>query len=191
MGSLGTLLLQAPILDATLQKIIMRLSELDSEWSSETVCAYIRMVALSERAQLINLFIHGGSTAPLTLSRPCAHDTSRKPNYKVWEAHSDTDRLTPAPPPKNLRQLPRGGKILMLNFGFSAQLAGAMGWRWIFAVYGIPHLSRHHDQPDMHHVPQDMPSRKPTHPYLAMSKELLFFVSRCRLGQNWSRFSLP
>ena len=72
LGSLGTLLLQAPILDATLQKIIMRLSELDSEWSSETVCAYIRMVALSERAQLINLFIHGGSTAPLTLSRPCA-----------------------------------------------------------------------------------------------------------------------
>ena len=183
--------MQAPILDATLQKIIVRLSELDSEWSSETVCAYIRMVALSERAQLINLFIHGGSTAPLTLSRPCAHDTSRKPNYKVWEAHSDMDRLTPAPPPKNLRQLPRGGKILMLNFGFSAQLAGAMGWRWIFAVYGIPHLSRHHDQPDMHHVPQDMPSRKPTHPYLAMSKELLFFVSRCRLGQNWSRFSLP
>ena len=44
LGSLGTLLLQAPILDATLQKFIVRLSELDSEWSSETVCAYSRMV---------------------------------------------------------------------------------------------------------------------------------------------------
>ena len=124
LGSLGTLLLQTPILDATLQIFIVRLSELDSEWSSETVCAYIRMVALSERAQLINLFIHGGSMAPLTLSRPCAHDTSRKPNYKVWEAHSDMDRLTPAPPPKNQRPRPRRDKILMRNPRLSAQLAG-------------------------------------------------------------------